>query len=157
TDASGRSATQTFTITVQPSPPIVFVGPNSTQSATVGQAFSFDATRGGAAFSSPSGAKLSYTTTISPASSGLTAVDGKITGTPTAPGIVSATVTARDVSNNVSTTVVPIVVFSSDLVGPVLPTTPFLYADADVALPAHFAAAAAPGGSALVTDNTPAG
>ena len=44
----------------------------------------------------------------------------------------------------------------SGLPEPVLPTTSYAYADAEVALPPHFVGPLGPGGGVLATDNTPA-
>lgn len=77
------------------SAPVVSV-PNLDQAATVGQAFSYDATQSGQTFSDPDGDTLTYTVEIAPADIGLDGNGGTITGTPTTVVEAIATITARD-------------------------------------------------------------
>ena len=69
---------------------------NSDQSATQGQSFSYDATRAGSAFTDADGDALTYSVSYSPSALGLTDTAGVITGSPTASGNVTVTVTAND-------------------------------------------------------------
>ncbi len=69
---------------------------NADQSALVGYAFQYDATQGGAAFSDPEGAPLSYSVSFSPDARGLSASGGVISGTPSGAGALSVTITATD-------------------------------------------------------------
>ncbi|MBL0170752.1 MAG: hypothetical protein IPP90_08490 [Gemmatimonadaceae bacterium] len=155
TDASGRGTTLTFTIVVQSAAPIVLASVNTAQGATVGQSFTYDATKSGTAFISGSGVTMSYAVSFAPSSSGLSASQGLITGIPTQPGIVTVTVVATDASGNVASNAFPIVMFSGDLVAPVLPLTSFNYSDATAPLPVHYTAPGGPGGTVIATDNTP--
>lgn len=152
TDAAGKKVTRTITIVVQPAAAIQLSAANAPQSAVVGQAFSYDATRGGTAFSSASGAALSYEVTFAPAANGLSASNGRITGTPSSAAVITATVTARDATGNAKSDAFPIVLFSNDLTTPTL-TAAFNYSDATAPLPQHFLNG--PGG-VLGADNTPA-
>ena len=156
TDATGRSATHAFNIVVQGAAPIVLASANLPQGATVGQPFTYDATKSGSTFSSGSGATLTYTVSFAPAAFGLSAANGVITGVPTQSAVVTATIVASDASGNVASNAFPVVLFANDLVSPVLPVTAFSYSDATSPLPIFFGAANAPGGSALAADNTPA-
>jgi cytochrome c peroxidase len=157
TDASGRSATHSFGIAVQAAGPIVLSSPNTVQGASVGQFFTYDATKNGTVFSSGSGAALTYTVTLAPNANGLTAAQGRITGTPLQPLVMTATIVATDASGNAASNTFPIVSFGADLVPPQLPATTFAYSDATAPLPAHFFTPGGPGGAVIATDNTPAG
>lgn len=155
-DGSGRSATSTFSIVVQSSAPIVVASANTPQGATVGSAFSYDATKSGAAFTSGSNAAMTYTVSFSPSANGLTAAAGRISGTPSTAGIVTATIVATDASGNAASNAFPIVMFDSQLVPPTLPASTLAYSDLTAPLPPHYVGNNAPGGSALAADNTPA-
>jgi cytochrome c peroxidase len=137
------------------SPAPAVAGPNATVAATVGAALFYDATRGGNAFSSAAGAKLSYAVLFEGPANGLTASGGTISGTPTAPGIVFATISATDPLGRSARDRFAIVSFASGLPVPQLPSPTFRYDDAEVGLPAQFRAAAG-GPSVLSLDNTPA-
>src|SRR5688500_4584751 len=76
-------------------PPSVRSAPAS-QAVVVGQPFTFDATLSGTAFTDPAGRGLTYEVTFGAPANGLSSVAGKITGTPTTPGVTRVTVTARD-------------------------------------------------------------
>src|SRR3954451_24267975 len=78
------------------SPAPTLVGANSTVAATVGAVLSYDATRGGATFSSASGATLTYSIAFEGPANGLTASRGTISGTPSIPSVTFATITATD-------------------------------------------------------------
>ena len=161
TDGSGRTATHSFSISVQRSAAIVLAAANTPQGATVGTAFSYDATKGGTTFTNASNAAMSYAVTFAPAANGLTASQGRISGVPTNAGIVTATIVASDASGNTASNEFPIVLFSSDLVSPTLPVTSFSYSDATSPLPAHYLAPGPPGpggagGMVIGADNTPA-
>lgn len=152
-DISGRSAALTFAIEVQRALPIVMTSANAPQAATVGQLFTYDATRNGATFVSGSGAALTYTVSFAPSANGLAAAQGRISGVPTQTSVITATIVATDASSNVASNTFSIVMFGSDLVAPVLPTTSYVYSE----LPAHYRLPGGPGGMLLATDNTPAG
>ena len=156
-DISGRSAAHTFAIVVQSAAPIVMTSANAPQAATVGQLFTYDATRNGATFVSGSGAALTYTVSFAPSANGLAAAQGRISGVPTQTSVITATIVATDASSNVASNTFSIVMFGSDLVAPVLPTTSYAYSDATSPLPAHYRLPGGPGGMVLATDNTPAG
>ena len=137
------------------SPAPAVIGANATVAATVGAALSYDATRGGNAFSSAVGATLTYSVAFEGPANGLTASRGTITGTPTAPGITFATITATDQLGRSARDRFAIVSFASGLPAPMLPSPTLRYDDAEVGLPAHFRAAVG-GPSVLSLDNTPA-
>jgi cytochrome c peroxidase len=156
--SSGTALVVTPTATV--GSPAVLVS-NKTQAAAVGAAFNYDATLGNAAFSDPRAKGLTYAVSFSPSANGLLASAGRISGTPTAPGVMTVTIAATDaggasVSNNFS-----LVVFSAGLTAPSLPTTTFGYSDVSVPLPIFFTAANGGGrggaGTVIATDNTTAG
>lgn len=153
TDATGRSATRLYTVSVQASAPIVLAAANTAQSAMVGAPYSYDATRAGTAFLSGSGAALTYSVNFSPAANGLSATAGRITGTPLSPAVITATITARDASGNTRSNDFPIVAFASDVATPVI-TASFSYSDVTSPIPTHFANGGSPGGAATATDNS---
>ncbi|MBD2705049.1 lamin tail domain-containing protein [Spirosoma sp. BT702] len=100
TDEAGASTTATFGITINASqPPIATT--NSNQTATVGVGFSYTVN----AFTDPDNDALTYSASISPAN-GLTfdPVSRVISGTPTASGVSSVTITATDPASNTATT-----------------------------------------------------
>ncbi len=156
TDAVGRSATHGFNIVVQGGAPIVLALANMPQGATVGQSFTYDATKNGTTFTNGSSAAMTYTVSFSPAAFGLAATNGVIAGVPTQPAVITTTIVATDASGNVASNAFPIVLFSADLVLPTLPVTTFSYSDATSPLPLFYGAPNGPGGSVLAADNTPA-
>ena len=137
------------------SPAPAVIGPNATVAATVGATLSYDATRGGNTFSGAPGATLDYAIAFDGPANGLTASGGTITGTPSAPGVSFATITATDALGRSARDRFAIVAFASGLPVPQLPSPTLRYDDAEVGLPAHFRAAAG-GPSVLSLDNTPA-
>jgi cytochrome c peroxidase len=127
---------------------------NVAVAATVGSALSYDATKAGAAFAHPAGSTLTYSVAFTGAANGLSASGGTVTGTPTRPGIVAATITATDALGRSASDRFAVVAFESGLASPELPTPSYGYADAAVPLPAHFLASV--GGSSVASfDNTP--
>ena len=137
-------------------PPVV-ARPSGARAATVGTPFSFEATQGGTTFSDPDGDPLTYAVTLSVTTAGLSVTGATISGTPHTAGTVGVTVTASDGRGGVVADAFNIVVspVSQAALGrPSLPLTPFAYADADIALPAHYTRTGpgTPGGA----DNTPA-
>lgn len=141
-----QSTTASTTVVAAPS----VLTSNATQSTVVGSAVNYDATMGGRTFSDPSGKGLTYSVTFTPAANGLVAIGGKVTGVPTAPGVVTVTVTATDAQGRSVSNSFPVVTFASGLTTPALPASALAYADARVGLPGHFLQA-----SVAVTDNTP--
>jgi cytochrome c peroxidase len=134
-------------------PPPAVASPNGAVPATVGTAVSYDATKGGTVFTPADTGRLTYTIAFASAPNGLAAEGGTVTGQPTAPGVVWATITATDSLGRSASDRFAVVAFRADLPTPALPATPFPYADASAPLPAHFLAAL---GGATATDNTPA-
>lgn len=128
---------------------------NTTQTAVVGGAFTLDATRGGTAFSDPRGQGLTYSVVLSPAATGLSAAAGRITGTPSAPVVTTATLTATDTKGGSASQSFKIVVFAAGLGAPILPATLFAYSDATAPLPVWFTQASAIAPSVISKDNTP--
>jgi cytochrome c peroxidase len=135
--------------------PPALVSANAAQAAVVGIAFSYDATKGGSAFSDPSGRGLTYTVALTAPTLGLTAADGRISGVPASTGVVQATVTAIDKAGHAASQDFAVAVFAPGLRSPSLPATLFSYTDAANPFPQHFVNGAAPGGPVLVNDNTP--
>ncbi len=158
---------------------------NGAVGVTVGQAVSYDATRGGTAFTGPTATTtvttpaggrgrgnrggggggtvsttvttlaLTYRVTFEGAPNGLTAVGGTVTGLPLAPGVTWATITATDSLGRTARDRFAVVAFAPGLATPTLPVAPFAYTDAANPLPAHFRATI-DGASVAATDNTPA-
>ena len=154
TDFRRRSVTIQLTITVRAgAAPITVVSANAVQGVVVGNDFSYDATKSGGAFAGGSSA-LTYTVTFSPVTSGLTATNGRIAGRVTTPGIITATVIARDASGQTAADAFPIVAFAADLTAPSL-LDAFSYSDALNAFPVSYRDANAPGGAASAIDNAP--
>jgi len=132
---------------------------------TVGQPVSYDATKGGTAFTGGAaltgggrggrgGGGLQYQITFEGAANGLSAAGPIVTGQPAAPGVTWATITATDALGRTASDRFAVVAFEPGLATPTLPATPFQYADAEVPLPAHFRSPG-PGGPVVATDNTP--
>lgn len=126
---------------------------------TVGQAVSYDATKGGVTFASSlaptTTAALTYRITFEGATNGLTAVGGIVTGQTLASDVTWATITATDALGRTASDRFAVVAFAPLLALPTLPATPFQYTDAANPLPAHFRALVN-GESVAATDNTPA-
>jgi len=127
--------------------------PNSAQEAMVGGTFNYDATKGGTVFG---GTGLTYGVAFTPSANGLSAVNGRISGTPLAAGITTATIVATDASGTSVTNAFPIVAFAADLTAPILPSASFAYSDVRLPLPRHFTQAPPNVGSPQQADNTPA-
>lgn len=128
--------------------------PNLAVGVTVGQAVSYDATRGGTAFIG-GGGTLRYTIAFEGAANGLSASGGVVQGQPATPGVTWATITAADAQGRTATDRFAVVAFAQGLATPNLPATPYHYADVLFPLPAHFRANVGPV-AAVATDNTPA-
>ncbi|MES2177879.1 MAG: cytochrome c peroxidase [Gemmatimonadota bacterium] len=119
-----------------------------------GSPVAYDATKGGTVFSDPALKGLSYRIAFEGPSLGLSSTAGSITGTGTGPGVVMATLTATDGEGRIVSDRFAVVVFASGLPVPMLPALSLQYADAEVPLPAHYAASIN-GLSAAATDNLP--
>ncbi|MDQ6612725.1 MAG: putative Ig domain-containing protein, partial [Gemmatimonadota bacterium] len=115
---------------------------------------SYDATKSGTLFTNQSATALTYSIALVGAPAGLSISGGVISGTPTEPGVISATLTATDARGRTARDDFQIVVFASGLPTPTLPAVPFQYADAELPVPAHFTANATLG-SAVASDNAP--
>jgi cytochrome c peroxidase len=152
-DATGTAASVTPTETT--AAPMVLV-PSNNQTAAAGVSFNYDATLAASAFSDPKGKGLTYSVSFSPSANGLSATAGRISGTPLAPGVTYATITATDVRGASVSTTFAIVTFDAGLTAPVLPATALAYSDATHPLPAFYSAANGAGGSVIAADNTPA-
>lgn len=122
------------------------------QLARVGEAFTLDVTSTSLRLTGPAAANAVWTVAVPPAALGLAGVGSRITGVPSEPGVVYATAVARGANDVSAETRFPILVLSTDLPSPVLPTVPFAYSDATAPLPHHVV------NSPQVhnTDNTPA-
>jgi cytochrome c peroxidase len=91
---SGGSGIASTPVTVNQAP--ITASANADQSATVGDAFSYDATQAGASFTDADGDSLTYAVSYSPAAQGLSDTAGVISGTPSAEGTITVTITAND-------------------------------------------------------------
>ena len=149
----GDSATTSLTPANTAAPALL--SPNDVCASTAGVAWTYDATKGGSAFSDPAGKGLTYSVSFVPSGNGLSANSGVVTGTPALPGVITATITATDALGRSATDKFTIVSFASGLVSPTLPAVSDRYSDATVPLPAHFSVQG-PGGSVIATDNMPA-
>ena len=137
-------------------PAPVLASPNVAVGATVGQPVSYDASKGGAAFTGSGSGGLQYQITFEGATNGLSASGATVIGQPLAPGVTWATITATDAAGRKASDRFAIVAFRPGLRAPALPATPFHYADSLVPLPAHFHTPANGRRTAASTDNTPA-
>ena len=133
--------------------PLSLRTPNSPQGATVGVTLNYDATQGGTTFS---GTGLSYGVAFTPSANGLSAVNGRIIGTPLAAAVTTATIVATNAAGNSVTNAFSIVAFAPDLNALTLPAVSFAYSDARLPLPRHFTQAPPNAGSPQQADNTPA-
>lgn len=149
-DATGTTAAVvTPTTTSAPS----LLSANVAVGVIAGSTVAYDATKGGTVFSDPALTGLAYAIAFTGPSLGLSASGGTIGGIATSPGVATATLTATDTKGRTITDQFAIVVFASGLPAPILPATPLQYTDAEVPLPAHFAASLN-GISAIATDNS---
>lgn len=149
---SGTTQATTVPVVAQNRAPTVAV-PVPDQSATVGVAFSFDASQGGTTFSDADGDLLTYNISFDFGDSGLSADDGLISGTPVSADMLVVTITANDgsggeASDNFLITISPV---AAD--GPNLPAEKFNYANQD--LPFYYTQQNAQLGNVVRTDNTP--
>lgn len=124
------------------------------QVAVVGATYSFDATLGETAFTDPGGRGLSYAIVFSPDAPGLSASGGRLLGVPTAPGIVLVTLTATNRSGASASQAFRLVIFSSGLPEPLLPTARYGYSDLRATVPDYFWRGTT--ASLAGIDNTPA-
>jgi cytochrome c peroxidase len=136
-------------------PPALLIA-NTTQASTVGTPFNMDATVSGTAFSDPRAGGLTYSVSFTPTANGLSATGGRISGTPAAPGVTTATITARDVKGGTASGSFAIVTFAAGLLTPTLPATPFAYSDASSPLPIWFTQPTAIAPPVVSKDNMPA-
>lgn len=93
---SGGSSSPPPQSTVNSAPSVAMANVDLT--AQIGTAFSYDASQSGMTFSDAEGDTLSYSITLSVPANGLSASNSTISGTPTAAGIVSVSITATDPS-----------------------------------------------------------
>ena len=133
----------------------VVASANGFVASTVGAAIAYDATKGGSVVADAAPGGLTYAIVFSGPTNGLSAIGGTIVGTPTAPGVATATLTVTDALGRSVSDQFSVVAFASGLPTPVLPAVPFPYADAEVPLPTHFTASIN-GTTVTATDNTPA-
>src|SRR6059058_3657617 len=112
---------------------------NEVIATTVGVPMQYDASQGGRAFSDPSAKGLTYSIAFASAANGLAATGCDLAGTPSAPGITVATITATDAAGRTATDRFVIVAFAAGLLNPTLPAALDHYSDATVALPTSFA------------------
>ena len=148
---SGSSTPATQAVTAPNRAPVV-ASANPDQTATVGVAFQYDASRAGAVFTDADGNTLSYRLTIAPATSGLSISATTVSGTPTTAGTYRVTITADDGRGGTASDDFDIVVAPPPN-QPVLPATSFQYSDAGIALPRQFTTVP---GNPSAEDNTPA-
>ena len=130
--------------------------PVADQAATVGVAFSFDATQGGTTFADADNDLLAYSVTFDVSDSGLTADGGSISGTPAAATTLVVTIAADDGNGGTASDNFLIVVADAPTAaanGPTLPAVAFNYANQD--LPDHYIQPNAALGNVVRTDNTP--
>jgi cytochrome c peroxidase len=132
---------------------VAVASPNVSVGIAVGAPVTYDATKGGTAFTARD--SLSYSITFDGGSNGLSGQGGMVVGQPEAPGVTWATIVATDANGGRASDRFAVVAFKAGLAAPKLPATPFHYADASVPLPAHFRAPI-DGRSVVATDNTPA-
>jgi cytochrome c peroxidase len=151
--SDSASSVTTPVAPVTPAAPAL-LSTNGVIATTVGAVLTYDATKGGTLCSDPAGSGLTYSITFSGAANGLSAIHGVITGTPAAPGVTTAMLTATDILGRTVSDPIAIVAFANNLPTPVLPAVPMQYTDAEVPLPAHFTLAVG-GATVAATDNTP--
>ena len=131
-------------------PPVVAVLPgleHSTQSATVGQPFSYDASLAGKAFIDQGGSALQYEITFGPNPNGLKAQGATISGTAVAPMPMLISVKARNATGATAQAVFTLIAFDSTLRAPVLSAEVPTYDG----VPPHVASQAA----MIISDNAP--
>lgn len=116
-----------------PPPPQVLKTPD-VQVATVGSAFSFDASLNGHAFSDPTGEGLQYVVTLQPHPNGLTVNGAQISGVPVSAMTSVVELHASASNGSTATTRFLLIAFDSALTEPQLPATPYRYHE----LPPHF-------------------
>jgi cytochrome c peroxidase len=128
---------------------------NPSQAAVVGQGFTYDATRGGTTFRDARGTGLTYEVTFAPSANGLSALNGRVSGTPLSTGLVTATIIATDRGGATARDSFDIVAFRAGLTSPVLDAN-FDYRDV-TNVPRHFTNGnGGPGGLVAAMDNLPA-
>ncbi len=126
------------------------------QVATVGVAFSFDASQAGATFADTDNDMLAYSVSFDVPNSGLSADGSVISGTPTEAITLVVTISADDGNGGTASDNFLIVIEDAPTAavdGPNLPAVAFNYANQD--LPAHYTQPNAALGNVAGTDNTP--
>jgi len=116
---------------------------------------SYDATKGGTAFTLSASSTVTYRITLEDPTNGLSSIGATVFGQPQAPGVTWATVSVTDARGRSASDRFAIVAFAPGLATPTLPATSFNYSDAANPLPVHFRLAV-DGVDVASTDNTPA-
>ncbi len=122
--ADGSSTATTPTVAAPTTEPVSVASANAPQQATVGVAFSYDATLNGTSFKDPKGAGLTYAVSFAPSANGLTATAGRITGVPLVAGTITAAITATDALGKSATNAFTITVVNATAVALVSGNTP---------------------------------
>jgi cytochrome c peroxidase len=104
----------------------------------VGEQFTHDATRAGAAFQDPDGDPVRYEVSLLGSTAGIGVTGSQVFGTFPAVGAVQVTLTARDDYGGVSSNAFLIAAPAVATAAPVLPATSFVYRDEELPLPAVF-------------------
>lgn len=136
---------------------VVVLLPNLPQAAVVGVPFRYDASRGGTVFSDPRRTGLTYSVMLGSGADGLTTSGCEIIGVPSRPGVLRATITARDSTGRTASQEFRLVVFSKDLLRPAIPSSLEGYSDLRVPMPRHVTSPGAGAVAASSLDNTPGG
>ena len=126
------------------------------QVATVGVAFSFDASQAGATFADTDNDMLAYSVSFDVPNSGLSADGSVISGIPTEAITLVVTISADDGNGGTASDNFLIVIEDAPTAavdGPSLPAVAFNYANQD--FPAHYTQPNAALGNVAGTDNTP--
>src|SRR4051812_35711757 len=94
------------------------VSPNASVGVTVGAPVTYDATKGGTAFSAGGQDSLQYTITFDGGSNGLSAQGGMVVGQAQAPGVTWATISASDADGHTARDRFAMVAFKAGLKTP---------------------------------------
>jgi cytochrome c peroxidase len=137
-DGHGGVASMSFLVQVVANHPPIVARPNQYQFSRPGMTVSYDVTQVGTTFADDDGDQLVYEVSLLSPPQGLSVVGTTVTGSFDSVGVVRVKVTATDPSGAVAEDSLAFVAPADIADRPTLPAVPYVYADAELPLPAPY-------------------